>query len=340
MTDEVGELVLRDNVLQNLALSMTEQLGPRRCSTPRCGLMRKLEAQGRLDREHRAPAERRRAGRAAQGRPRPDPAGGRRAPGLRQDDALRGPAAHRAARPGLPRRGSSPSTSRARCAGAMRRQIEQHRLKREIVATWIANSVVNRGLDVFVSELEDETGGALEDVLLAYVAARDSFGCCRCGARSRPCRPACRASCRPGCWSAVRDVLVRGTRWFMTQGGRPFRIRDTVARFRPGIDRDHGRSRRRWSARGHAGEPSGGCHSRTARAGSPADLARPMAGLPHAAARLRHRVRGAAGRGRRATRGCSQAARSTSRSTPRSTCPGSRPACGRRRAAGAGIAWR
>ena len=48
--------------------------------------------------------------------------------------------------------------------------------KREIVATWIANSVVNRGLDVFVSELEDETGATLEDVMLAYVAARDSFG--------------------------------------------------------------------------------------------------------------------------------------------------------------------
>ena len=36
MTDEVGELVLRDNVLQNLALSMTEPSVPS-CSTPRCG---------------------------------------------------------------------------------------------------------------------------------------------------------------------------------------------------------------------------------------------------------------------------------------------------------------
>ena len=54
--------------------------------------------------------------------------------------------------------------------------IKEHRLKREIAATWIANSVVNRGLAVFVSELEDETGGSLEDVLLAYVTTRDAFG--------------------------------------------------------------------------------------------------------------------------------------------------------------------
>ena len=36
MTDEVGDLVLRDNVLQNLALSMTEQPWVPTCSTPRC----------------------------------------------------------------------------------------------------------------------------------------------------------------------------------------------------------------------------------------------------------------------------------------------------------------
>ena len=77
--------------------------------------------------------------------------------------------------------------------------IKEHRLKREIAATWIANSVVNRGLAVFVSELEDETGGSLEDVLLAYVTARDSFGLLQVWGRSRPCRPACRASCRRGC---------------------------------------------------------------------------------------------------------------------------------------------
>ena len=29
---------------------------------------------------------------------------------------------------------------------------------------------------------------------------------------------------------------MRGTRWFVTQGSRPFRMRDTVSRFRPGIE--------------------------------------------------------------------------------------------------------
>ena len=50
MTDEVAELVLRDNVLQNLALSMTEAIGPELLD-PHIRLMRRLEGEGRLDRE-------------------------------------------------------------------------------------------------------------------------------------------------------------------------------------------------------------------------------------------------------------------------------------------------
>ena len=50
MTDEVGSLVLRDNVLQNLALSVTEQLGLDLLDA-QIRLMRKLERQGRLDRQ-------------------------------------------------------------------------------------------------------------------------------------------------------------------------------------------------------------------------------------------------------------------------------------------------
>ena len=161
MTDEVGELVLRDNVLQNLALSMTEAASGSMLLDAQMRLMRKLEAQGRLDREleylpsDAELAERRKAGR---GLTRPEVG---RAAGLRQDDALRGPAAHRAARPGLLRRGRRQVFPAPAASAATPSQIEQHRLKREIVSTWIANSVVNRGLDVFVSELRTRPAARL-----------------------------------------------------------------------------------------------------------------------------------------------------------------------------------
>ena len=104
------------------------------------------------------------------------------------------------------------------------------------MATWIANSVVNRGLAVFVSELEDETGGRLEDVLLAYVTARDAFGLLQVWGAIEALPASVPGELQTRLFVAARDVAMRGTRWFITQGDRPFRMRDTVARFRPGIE--------------------------------------------------------------------------------------------------------
>ena len=128
----------------------------------------------------------------------------------------------------------------AGAAPALRRaEIGQHRLRREIVATWIANSLVNRGLDVFVSELEDETGAGLEDITLAYVIARDAFGLLQSGRAIEELPPRVRASARSRCSrQALRVVsrrpLVPGPRQAAVadgRGGHPL-----SARHRP----DHG----------------------------------------------------------------------------------------------------
>ena len=60
----------------------------------------------------------------------------------------------------------------------------------------------------------------------AYVAvARLVRAAPACGARSRRCRPACRATADTAARGGPRRLLMRGTRWFMTQGGRPLRMR-------------------------------------------------------------------------------------------------------------------
>jgi hypothetical protein len=117
-----------------------------------------------------------------------------------------------------------PRPLRRRFAG----EIGRHRLKREIAATWVANSVVNRGLEVFVSELQDETGAGVEEIALAYVVARDAFALLpfwaaaeRCRARSRPRRrSACcstPATCSPagpaGSWPTASGRCASARRW-------------------------------------------------------------------------------------------------------------------------------
>ena len=54
-------------------------------------------------------------------------------------------------------------------------EMYEHRLKREIVATQVANDLVDHMGIVFVRRLIDTTGAKRADIARAYVIARDSF---------------------------------------------------------------------------------------------------------------------------------------------------------------------
>jgi glutamate dehydrogenase len=54
--------------------------------------------------------------------------------------------------------------------------IEKHRLKREIIATVMTNSLVNRAGITLYFDLVEDTGASARDVAAAYAIARDAFG--------------------------------------------------------------------------------------------------------------------------------------------------------------------
>ncbi|MCB1939520.1 MAG: NAD-glutamate dehydrogenase, partial [Rhodocyclaceae bacterium] len=54
-------------------------------------------------------------------------------------------------------------------------QIQRHPLKREIIATHVINSMINRVGATFVSRLQDETGASVPEIVRAYLAAREAF---------------------------------------------------------------------------------------------------------------------------------------------------------------------
>ena len=55
-------------------------------------------------------------------------------------------------------------------------QIREHPLRREIIATRVTNSVVDRAGTTFIFRLTEETGMAAPDVARAHTAAREIFG--------------------------------------------------------------------------------------------------------------------------------------------------------------------
>ena len=55
-------------------------------------------------------------------------------------------------------------------------EIRGHRLRREIIATVIANDLIDRGGPSFVTRLQDATGQGAREVVRAFTVVRDGFG--------------------------------------------------------------------------------------------------------------------------------------------------------------------
>ncbi|HEX7012830.1 MAG TPA: NAD-glutamate dehydrogenase [Steroidobacteraceae bacterium] len=173
MTEEVASLVLRDNYLQSQALSMLESRAVKDL-LEHAHSIRSLELSGLLDRgleflpSVEEIAERHKAGR---GLTRPELAillaYAKMAlyPRLIDSDVPEDPyLAHELQR-------YFPSVMQKRLA----RYLNQHRLRREIIATATTNSLVNRMGPTFARRVQEDTGAGAATIVRAYAIAREAY---------------------------------------------------------------------------------------------------------------------------------------------------------------------
>ncbi|MFB9953375.1 NAD-glutamate dehydrogenase [Rhizobium puerariae] len=173
MTDEVAGLVLRNNYLQPLAISLTERKGAaNREELSR--LMSVLEAQGHLNRKvETLPDDAELAERYISGRPltRPEIGVLLSYSKIVLFDAL--------IESGIPDDPYFSAVLKAYFPAKMQKayaaDIANHRLHREIIATVLANEAINRGGPGFVQQMSDMTGATAANVVKASFLARDSF---------------------------------------------------------------------------------------------------------------------------------------------------------------------
>ncbi len=173
MTEEVAHLVLENNRLQALALSIAEAGGAPAVAT-QLQVIEGLEGRGALDRRTEGMATSETLSRRASegiGLTRPELAVLLSSIKLVLQDAIE--------QSSLPDDSSLEDMLFAYFPSAMRKsyrpQIEDHRLRREIVATALANLFVNRMGLVHPFELSEEEGVGLADVSSAFVAAERLF---------------------------------------------------------------------------------------------------------------------------------------------------------------------
>jgi len=173
MTEEVASLVLRNNYQQSLAISLTERQGFAN-RTPLARLMARLEADGHLNRKvETLPTDQAMGERYQAGKPLTRPEIGvllSYAKLVLFDELIES---------GLPDDPYFTATLERYFPVKMRKSyagdIHGHRLRREIIATMLANETINRGGPAFVSTLMDATGLLSADVVKAAVLAYDGF---------------------------------------------------------------------------------------------------------------------------------------------------------------------
>jgi glutamate dehydrogenase len=174
MTDDVATIVLEDNRLQALGLSIAE--APGAAATPSyIRVIEMLEERGQLDRKTEGLADNETLARRAadgQGLQRPEIAVLLSSAKLALQGALEGSA--------LPDDPGLTSDLLAAFPPQMRRKfagdIHDHPLRREIVATKLANRMINRLGIVHPFELVEQEGATLAQVSAGFVAAERLFG--------------------------------------------------------------------------------------------------------------------------------------------------------------------
>lgn len=174
MTDAVAGHVLANNDRQTQAISlMQDRAAARLAEQDRC--MRRLEREGRLDRAvEQLPDDETLAERARQGRglTRPELAILLSYTKIRSFEELLDSPLVQGEENLHELVGYFPAPLRERFAT----RIDQHPLRREIIATHLANHVLNRMGATFLMRMTEATGADTAEAVRAYLAARDIYG--------------------------------------------------------------------------------------------------------------------------------------------------------------------
>ena len=233
MTDEVAALVLRDNYLQTQAITLMEVQG-HQAFTDLVRMMRTLERLGRINRAvEYLPDDDTLAEREAtrKGFTRPEIAvlmphsktwlyDELLDSDLPDDSQLHGD---------LVRYFPTPIQKK------FAKDLGRHRLRREIIATQVANSMINRTGSSFVSQMMEKTGLPAVNIARAYIVTRDVFALREVWKGIEDLDAQVPAALQVQMQLEGNRLIERGTLWFLRHTGGSIDIGAAVAEFTDGV---------------------------------------------------------------------------------------------------------
>jgi glutamate dehydrogenase len=233
MTDEVGELVLKQNYLQPQAISLTYSQAPELLGD-HIRVIRALERSGKLNRALEfLPNNDELAEREASHKGLVSPelavllAYGKIVlyEGLLKSDVPEDPYLHKELVSYFPRP----------LRESFAKEMENHPLRREIIATYITNSMLNRMGSAFSLKMQDETGEPAPTIARAYTAAREMFNARELWAGIEALDNQVRASVQITMHLESRRLLEKASLWLLRNRRPPLVIDMLVNQFAEGI---------------------------------------------------------------------------------------------------------
>ncbi|MFZ9049687.1 MAG: NAD-glutamate dehydrogenase [Steroidobacteraceae bacterium] len=234
MTDEVAELVLRNNYLQGQALSVTESRAAEHLSE-HARIIRVLERAGRLDRQLEAlPGEeeleeRRRLGK---GLTRPELATVLSVSKLWLSEQLKHSDVPEDSYLGSEVTRYFPRPLQQRFSDLVAR----HPLRREIIVTSTTNSMVNRMGPVFAIRTAEDTGADIGQIARAYAIAREITRMRDTWAAIEVLDNRCPTESQLAMLHDAANLLRYLTYWVLSHCGAQLDIEAAVSSLRPGLD--------------------------------------------------------------------------------------------------------
>jgi glutamate dehydrogenase len=113
-------------------------------------------------------------------------------------------------------------------------QIHEHRLHRQITATHITNSLVNRNGPSFVFRLGEETGAPASEIARAYTAAREIFSMRSLWDAIEALDNTVEARMQTRMMLDARKLVERATRWLLRYRRAPLHVGGTISHFSEG----------------------------------------------------------------------------------------------------------
>jgi glutamate dehydrogenase len=275
MTDEVARLVLRNNYQQTLALSLAQRRGFEDLGFQQ-RLMQTLEARGELDRaveflpDEMALAERRK----------------RNAPLTRPELAVLLAYAKLSlykelldsSVPDDPYLGRELERYFPKEMLRYGEALQTHRLRREIIATQLTNSMINRGGATLIVRIADQTGALPPAIAVAFAAVRQSYDMVALNTEIDGLDNKISGQTQLGLYAMVQDLLLDRIVWALRHVDAKQGLEKGIAHYKEGIAEV--------AAALDGALPKAAAAARDARlgeltrAGVPAQLARRLANLP------------------------------------------------------------